>query len=160
MLFGAEFHIFYAYWAALAGLVMAVVMVVVTRPALASRPDRWLPLALSIVGFLSLPNVLMATAFVGHRFVYLAHAFAPAAFEVRVSERVKRWVPITSGVLTLLFLVTCLVRVAGLNRELRGLSELAGKVPPGSDLRSLVPPGPDDSDWFGGRPTSSMRTLG
>jgi hypothetical protein len=149
LLFGGEFHIFEAYWAGIAGLITLVIMVIATRPVPTSRIERWLPAALSFVGFFSLPNVMMGTAFVGHRFVYLAHAFAPAAFTSSVQGRARRWVPIASGAVSVAFLITCLVRVWGVNRELSGLAQLSSKLPPGSDVVSRLPQSEDDSDWFG-----------
>lgn len=149
ILFGGEFHIFEAYWAGIAGLITLVIMVIATRPVPTGPIERWLPAAVSFIGFFSLPNFMMGTAFVGHRFVFLAHAFAPAAFSSAVEGRRRRWVPIASGAVTVAFLVTCLVRVVGVNRELAGLAGLSSKLPPGSDVVSRVPQGEDDSDWFG-----------
>jgi|GEM_PF-1014059 len=149
LLFGAEFHIFEAYWAALAGLAVLAILAVALRPALATGIDRWLPMGLATVFLLAVPNVLMDTIFVGQRFAFLVHAFAPAAFSVRPSERTRRWVPRLSGLLALCFLLLSLVRVAGLNRELRGLANLVQKVPAGADVRALLPESSDDSPWFG-----------
>jgi len=149
LLFGGEFHISQDFRAAVAGLACLVVLFLVTRPTLARRSDRWLPFALSGLAFFTVPNVVMDTAFVGHRFVFLLHAFAPAAFVVRPSPRVRRFVPVVNGILTVLFLSGVCVRLVGLNRELRGLHAVAQKVPLGGDARGILDPIGDDSGWFG-----------
>lgn len=149
ILFGGEFHITEDFWAAAAGLAFLVVLFVVTRPALARQTDRWLPFTLASLGFFAVPNVVMDTAFVGHRFVFLLHAFAPAAFVVRANPRVRRFVPWVNGLLTVLFLGVLSYRLVGLNREMRGLSVVAAKVPLGGDARGLLDSVADDSQWFG-----------
>ncbi len=90
LLFGAEFQVFEAYWAAVLGLGLALVLALVARPLPSTKPERWLPLALSVVAFFSLPNFLMHTAYVGHLFVYFIRAFAPAAFVPTVQGRAAR----------------------------------------------------------------------
>lgn len=149
ILFGGEFHITEDFWAAAAGLVFLVVLFVVTRPALAKQTDRWLPFALAGVGFFSVPNIVMDTAFVGHRFVFLLHAFAPAAFVVRPSFRLRRFVPAVNGLLAVVFLSVVAYRLVGLNREMRGLAAVAAKVPLGGDARGIMHAVADDSEWFG-----------
>jgi len=149
ILFGGEFYIFDAYWAAIAGLILLLIMVTLTRPVPTGPVERWLPAGLSLLGLLSLPSFMMGTAFVGPRFVFLAHAFAPAAFASSVQGRARRWVPIASGTVAVLFLLTCLVRVVGLNREMAGLAGVAAKLPKGGDVSIRMSQGEDDSNWFG-----------
>lgn len=149
ILFGGEFHITEDFWAAAAGLAFLVVLFVVTRPALSPRVDRWLPFTLAGLGFFAVPNIVMDTAFVGHRFVFLLHAFAPAAFIVRPSRRARRFVPSVNGALTVIFLVVLAYRLVGLNREMRGLATIASKVPAGGDARGILHAVADDSEWFG-----------
>jgi len=148
-LFGMQFSVFESYPAAVLGLSMALVLVAVARPAFAGRPERWLPLALSTAAYFALPNYLMNTAYVGERFVHFVHAFAPAAFVALASDRAKRWVAPTSGLLAAAFLSICLVRALGMGQELAGIAELAERVPRGSAVRKGIGKKAADSKWFG-----------
>jgi hypothetical protein len=150
LLFGAELDPFASFWSALTGLVVAVTLAVTLRPVLSGKVDRLLPLALSGIGFFTIPGFLMNTAYVGQRFVVFLHAFAPVAFSSTLSGPTARWVPRVSGLLTASFLALCLVRVGGMNRELAGLSELSPRVPPGSNVRGGVPAPARRSEWFDG----------
>jgi hypothetical protein len=149
LLFGGEFHMFESYPAALAGLSMLAVLALALRPTFSTRAERWLPLVLSLLAFCSVPNFLMNTAYVGHRFVFFVHAFAPAAFRPRQSEDARGWAAPVSGLLTVVFLLVCLVRTVGFNQEMQGFAEMSAKVPVGIGVRKGVGDRADDSEWFG-----------
>jgi len=150
LLFGAELDPFASFWSAAAGLFCVVTLGATLRPAPSGKVDRLLPLALSGLGFFTIPGFLMNTAYVGQRFVFFLHAFAPVAFSSTLSGPATRWVPRVSGLVTAALLGLCLVRVGGLNRELAGLAELSAKVPLGSDVRGGIPGPARRSRWFDG----------
>ena len=150
LLFGAELDPFSSFWSAAVGLSVVVTLAATLRPVLSGKVDRLLPLALSGLGFFTIPGFLMNTAYVGQRFVFFLHAFAPVAFGSTLSGPLARWVPRVSGLVTAALLGLCLVRVGGMNRELAGLAELSPRVPPGSNVRGGVPGPARRSEWFAG----------
>lgn len=149
LLFGAEFFQFDSAWAALGGLAIVALVGAILRPVLASSHRRWVPMVVALCTYLALPNYMMDTAFVGHRFVTHVHAFAPVAF-VFVARGVRARIgQHVMGIIAVLCLGVTGIRVYGLNQEMAGLHEIAEAVPRGADLASEMTSSTDDSRWFG-----------
>lgn len=134
---------------ALVGASGVALFLLLARPKLAFAPARWTPLAVAVLGFVSLPDWIASTWLVGTRFCVFIHAFAPAMLVPRTGDRVARsWPAVLCG-LVLAFLVVLNVRLHRFNAELAGFREVAAAIPAGADVQTLVPETSSSSEVFG-----------
>jgi hypothetical protein len=137
------------YLWAIVGLGVLATTFVLARPLLVRAPSRWLPLALSVIGFAALPEMVRGTWLVGTRFLAFIHAFAPGAFQPTGGRAAQRRLRFGTLAMVLLALVALNVRLARFNAEISGLGDLIAEVKPGSDVSGLLADTDPDSEALG-----------
>ena len=136
------------FWAT-AGVLILLTLAIVGRPRLVFSVARTVPLALSLLLFVVLPEWIASTFLVGTRFCVFVHGFAPASFAPRTHDRLGRHLPRVVSVLVVLCLVVLNVRLQRFNEEASGLDELAAALDPQGDVMQLVTKTDSDSAVFG-----------
>ena len=116
-----------------------VLFLLIARPKLEFRLARVVPLAVSIVGFIALPNWLASTWLVATRFCVFVHAFSPGVLRPRDSDPIARQWRWALLALVVAFLCLLNVRLHTFNQELEGFREVAALIPPGADVQTRVP---------------------
>jgi len=125
------------FWAAV-GVGIVLILAIVGRPRLVFSVARTVPLALSLLLFVVLPEWIASTFLVGTRFCVFVHGFAPAAFAPRTDDRLGQNLPRVVSVLVVALLVVFNVRLQRFNEEASGLDELAAALAPRGDVMQLV----------------------
>lgn len=137
-----------AKWAAV-GVAIVLILAVVARPRVVFTVARTVPLALSLLLFVVLPEWVASTFLVGTRFCVFVHGFAPAIFTPRTHDRLGRHLPVVISVLVVACLLVLNVRLHRFNEEASGLVELAADLDPEGDVMQLVTKTAPHSAVFG-----------
>jgi hypothetical protein len=135
-------------WATV-GVAILLVLAIVGRPRLVFSVTRAVPLTLSLVLFVVLPEWIASTFLVGTRFCVFVHGFAPAVFAPRTDGLLGRNLPRVVSVLVVACLVVLNVRLARFNQEAGGLDELGAALAPQGDVMQLVTKTERNSAVFG-----------
>lgn len=136
------------FWATV-GVAILLILALVGRPRLVFSVARTVPLALSLLLFVILPEWIASTFLVGTRFCVFVHGFAPASFAPRTHDRLGRHLPRVVMVLVVLCLVVLNVRLQRFNEEANGFDELAAALDPQGDVMQLVTKTDSHSAIFG-----------
>jgi hypothetical protein len=105
------------------------------------RWERWVPLVLSLTGYMAFPSLFRGVGPLSPRFTVLLVPSLLLAFEARGSERMARRVPSARALLGAVATASVFVFVARLpsfNRETGGLHALIERMPPGMNIRPIV----------------------
>ena len=137
-----------AKWAAV-GVAIVLILAVVARPRVVFTVARTVPLALSLLLFVVLPEWVASTFLVGTRFCVFVHGFAPAIFAPRTHDRLGRHLPVVISVLVVACLVVLNVRLHRFNEEASGFVDLAADLDPEGDVMQLVTKTAPHSAVFG-----------
>jgi hypothetical protein len=135
-------------WATVSG-VGILLIVLAAWPRIAWQARRIVPLAVSMVLFLSLPETVADTWLVGSRFCVYVHAFAPALLQTRNNHWRERLWPRVVLVWVVFVLGTLNVKLVAFNREIAGLHELKKHMQPGFDVHTMLPDTARDSEVMG-----------
>jgi hypothetical protein len=135
-------------WAAV-GVAILLILAIVGRPRLVFGVARTVPLALSLLLFVILPEWIASTFLVGTRFCVFVHGFAPAIFAPRTEDPLGRNLPRVVSLLVVACLVVLNVRLHRFNEEASGLDELAAALAPEGDVMQLVTKTDHSSAVFG-----------
>ena len=136
------------FWAAV-GVAILLILAIVGRPRLVFSVARTVPLTLSLLLFVILPEWIASTFLVGTRFAVFVHGFAPAVFAPRTSDRLSRNLPRVVSMLVVALLVVFNVRLHRFNEEASGLDELAADLDQEGDVMQLVTKTEHSSAVFG-----------
>jgi hypothetical protein len=137
-----------AFWATV-GVAILLILAIVGRPRLVFSVARTVPLTLSLLLFVVLPEWVASTFLVGTRFCVFVHGFAPAVFAPRTDGLLGRSLPRVVTVLVVACLVVFNVRLQRFNEEANGLDELAADLAPQGDVMQLVTKTEHSSTIFG-----------
>lgn len=143
------------FWAAV-GVAIVLILAIVGRPRLVFTVARTVPLALSLLLFVVLPEWIASTFLVGTRFAVFVHGFAPAVFAPRTGDRLGRNLPRLVAVLVVALLVVFNVRLQRFNEEASGLDELAADLDRDGDVMQLVTKTESNRGVFGKWPFGQM----
>jgi len=135
-------------WATV-GIAILLILAIVGRPRLVFSVARTVPLTLSLLLFVVLPEWAASTFLVGTRFAVFVHGFAPAVFVPRTDGLLGRNLPRVVSVLVVAFLVVFNVRLQRFNEEASGFDELAAALAPQGDVMQLVTKTEHSSAVFG-----------
>jgi hypothetical protein len=104
------------------------------------RPERWLPLTATLVGFLGFPTLFRGVGPLSPRFVILVVPALLLAFEARRTNAVKRTTParITLALAAASWVATFTVRLPAYNRETEGMHALVAAMPSDQSVRPIV----------------------
>jgi hypothetical protein len=134
---------------ALVSIVGLVLVLIAALPRVVWQSRRLVPLAVSVLAFLALPETLAATWMIGSRFCVFIHAFAPAALAPRTTGWLgKKWSLVALGWIVFV-LVSLNLRLSAYNDEIAGLHELTSHIEPGFDVRTMLPETVHDSETMG-----------
>lgn len=134
---------------AVVSVVGILLIVLATWPRIVWQARRIVPVAVSMVLFLSLPDTVADTWLVGSRFCVYVHAFVPAVLHTRNRgwrarlwpHVVLAWVVFVLGVLNF--------RLVSFNQEAAGLEEVKRHMQPGFDVRTMLQETSRDSEAMG-----------
>ena len=134
---------------AVVSIIGIVVILVAAWPRIVLRGRRFVPVAVSMALFLSLPESLADTWMVGSRFCVYVHAFVPALLSPR-SRGWRGWTwPRVVFVWVVFGLVSLNLRLYAYNQELLGLWELSNHMDHGFDVHTMLPQTEHDSQAMG-----------
>ena len=136
------------FWA-MVGVAIVLLLAIVGRPRLVFSVARAVPLTLSLLLFVVLPEWIASTFLVGTRFCVFVHGFAPAVFAPRTSGPLGRSLPRVVSLLVVALLVVLNVRLHRFNEEASGLDNLAADLAPEGDVMQLVTKTDHSSAVFG-----------
>jgi hypothetical protein len=123
-------------WVSMAGI---VAILVAARPRLALQGRRLVPLMLSLLLFLCLPETLADTWLIASRLCVFVHIFALALLLPRNRGWLGKVWPRVVLVWVAFVLGSLNVRLYAFNQELTGLGELPSHMQRGSDIRNMLP---------------------
>jgi hypothetical protein len=105
------------------------------------RPERWLPLAASLVGYAAFPALFRGVGPLSPRFVVLVLPALLLAFEPRRRDGAPRRAGLARTALAAVaagWVLTWTLRLPAYNRETEGLHALVTAAPPGMNVRPIV----------------------
>jgi hypothetical protein len=136
------------FWAGV-GVATLLILAIFGRPRLVFSVARAVPLTLSLLLFVILPEWVASTFLVGTRFSVFVHGFAPAIFAPRADGPLGRNLPRVVTLLVMTLLVVLNVRLHRFNEEASGLDELGTSLAPDGDVMQLVTKTAHTSAVFG-----------
>lgn len=119
---------------ALATFLIALFILALGRPILATSPLRYFPAALGLIGLLSVPDWVGETWLVGTRFVHFVYVYALGAFDFLARGTRRVVLVLGAFAITVAGLGWINQRLAVFNEELAPLFQLTKKVPKKSDV--------------------------
>lgn len=135
-------------WAWLGVAVLAIGLAIgLPRPG--KNAAQWVPLALSLALYATLPEWIAETWLVGTRFCAYVHAFLPGVFAPGRDPRHRIRLATVALAVTLVGLGFHNARLSGFVNEMKGLTRLAEHVPPRADIRTSLPVPESSSETFG-----------
>jgi hypothetical protein len=105
------------------------------------RPERWLPLFLSMLGIMAFPTMFRGVGPLSPRFVVLLIPGLLLAFEPRRQEAPSRRSAVARTALAVVasgWVLVFLFRLPAFNRETEGLHAIVGEMRPGKSVRPIV----------------------
>lgn len=148
-LLSSEFSTWPSFATIAVGAGILLVMLIASRPALAAGPARLVPLIVSAIGFVTLPEMIATTWLVGMRLSMFVHVFAAGAFNPGVTGRRRTGMHVVTTLVVLGCLVGHAVRMWIFNGEMAGLTTIIATIPPHVDVRGLLTDTDNRSRVFG-----------
>jgi len=104
------------------------------------RPERFLPIGLTLLGFLVFPTLFRGVGPLSPRFVVLIVPGLLLAFEPRHGEARRVTAPARAAIAALAagWVLVWTLRLPAYNRETEGFHALITRMPPGLDVRPIV----------------------